>query len=460
MDSFFIEFVQVPNNSQNHLHKSDNSHCSYIKKLLSNSESINLEYLNSYFLLYIYLCIHNQQTNTNNSTFSMSTRLSCKVQVVYRECGHDLIETHEIPPNTEVPAAQTPKEQKRNSSSSSRSSRRSSWKSFLCSGVEQAESDSDNDADLDFQCKGPDLVRKVEGMCPACSTRRQDLLIAQEQARDAEIIRAHVAQEQDEERARQRRAYRPVEDRHTNFRCEKCIRENRNSADRSGNEGFCCEFGRSFWNKKCEAERFSNTTAGLKRMTIGTVEARRAARQAAASYGWKSHTDEFNTIEPEVVSQFLGITGSEPGSLPGLAVPRYEDAHIDIERWNSQIQTSRGTAPPPNKPLPLLPLMRKPRAEQVGPQPSTGRHAFRNEVPPLRTRDSDVSAMTSPLDLDDVSSVSSMSTRWSSNSQRLKTREGQHNLRRQMTDLEYELDSALESWQQRQPEQRGRRSKR
>ncbi|APA13582.1 predicted protein [Sclerotinia sclerotiorum 1980 UF-70] len=390
----------------------------------------------------------------------MSPRLSYKafeVQVVYRECDHVLRENQVIP--IEVPATEIPKEQKRNSSSSSRSSRRSSWKSLLCSGGEQAESESDSDADLDFQCAGPKLVNNVEGLCPKC-TDRQSLLISQQQARDTEIIRAYVAQEQDEERGRQRRAYRHVEDTHTNFRCEKCIRENRNSADRLGNGGFCCEFGRSVWNKKCEAERFSNTTAELKRMTIGTVEARRAARQAAASYGWKSHADEFNTIEREVVSQFLGITGSEPGSLPGPAVPRYEDAHIDIERWNSQIQTSRGTAPAPNKPLPLLPLKRKPRAEQVRPQPSTGRHEFRNEVPPLRTRDSDVSAMTSPLDLDDVSSVSSMSTLWTSNSQRPKTREGEHNVRRQMSDLEYQLDSALESWQQLQPEQRGRRSRR
>ncbi|KAF7859733.1 hypothetical protein EAF04_008812 [Stromatinia cepivora] len=389
----------------------------------------------------------------------MSSRTSkgIEVQVVYGECNHVLRKTQEIP--LQVPTDETSKVQKRNSTSSSRSSRRNSWKSFLCSGAEQVESESDNEADLDFQCAGLQLVDNIAGLCPDCTTR-QSRLISQQQARDAEIIRAQVAQEQDEERARQRRAYRHPEDRRTKFRCGKCIKENRNSANRSGNEGFCCEFGRSFWSAECEAERLSTPTAELKRMTMGTAEARHAARQAAASYGWKSHVDEFNRIEPEVISQFLGITGSEPASLPGPAVPRYEDAHIDIERWNAQIQTNHGTAPAPNNPLPLLPLTRKPRAEQLRPQPSTGRHEFGKEVPPLRTRDSDVSAMSSPINLDGVSPVSSISTLRSSNSQRPKTREGEHNLRRQMSDLERELDIALESWQQPQPQHRGNRSRR
>ncbi|KAJ8061672.1 hypothetical protein OCU04_009473 [Sclerotinia nivalis] len=317
-----------------------------------------------------------------------------EVQIVYEECGHFFPgEEQEIP--IVVRTDGTPKNQKRNSTSSSRSSRRNSWKSLLCSGVEQSESESDNDSGLDFQCiglqlPGFQLVSRTPGLCPDCTTR-QSLLIAQQQAPDPEVIRAQVAQEQDEERARRRRAY----------------------------------------------------------------QQQYAARQAAASYGWKSHR-----IEPEVISQLPRITGSEPASLPGPAVPRYEDAHIDIERWNAQIQTNRGTAPAPNKPLPLLPLTRKPRAEQVRPHPSTGRHGFCKGVPPLRTRDSDVSAMSGPQNLDDVLAVSSISTRWSSNSQRPKTREGEHNLRRQMSDLEQELDKALESWQQPQPEQRSRRSRR
>ncbi|KAF7876943.1 uncharacterized protein EAF02_008163 [Botrytis sinoallii] len=392
----------------------------------------------------------------------MSSRTSFKpveVQVVYGECGHVLRKTQVIP--IQVPTGgETSKNKKRSgstSSNTSKSSRRSSWKSFLCTGAEQAESDSDNEADLEFQCAGIELVDHIAGLCPDCTTR-QSRLIAQQQARGAEIIRAQIAQEQDDERERQRRSYRRMEDRRTKFRCGKCVKEDRHPIDRSANDGFCCEFGQSFWNAKIpDAEHFSVPTTELKRMTLGTAEARHAATKAANSYGWKSQPDRFNSIEPEVISQFIGIPGTQPASLPAPAVPRYEDANLDIDRWNSQVQTYRGTAPAPNRPLPPTPLSRKPRATPVRLQPSDGRQGA-SKVIPLRTKDSDVSVMTSPLKSGEVSPVSPTNSHWPSSLSRPssltrpKTQDEEYNLEREMSNLEREIDGALESWTQPQAE--------
>lgn len=394
----------------------------------------------------------------------MSSRTSFKpveVQVVYGECAHVLRKMQVIP--IQVPTGETSKKQKRNSTSSqssksSKSSRRNSWKSFLCSGAEQVESESDNEADLEFQCQGLQLVENIAGLCPDC-TARQERKSARQQARSAEIIRAQVAQEQDDELVRQRREYRRMEDRRTKFRCNKCIKEDRYPIDRSGTDGFCCEFGRSFWDENIKAERQSIPTAEMKRMTINTTEARHAASKAANSYGWKPHGDEFNSIEPEVVSQYISIPGNQPGTLPGPAVPRYQDAHIDIERWNAQVRTNHGsypgTAPPPNKPLPSLPP-RKTRAENLRIQSSTRRHEPRKEAL-LRTKDSEMSVMSTAFDIDSVSPVSPINSRWPSNAKRPSRREEQDDL---MASLENEVNDALESWQQPQPQERSRRSRR
>ncbi|KAF7945399.1 hypothetical protein EAE96_010173 [Botrytis aclada] len=389
----------------------------------------------------------------------MSSRTSYKpveVQVVYGECGHVLRKTQVIP--IQVPTGgETSKNKKRSSSSSSntsKSSRRSSWKSFLCTGAEQAESDSDNEADLEFECAGLELVDHIAGLCPDCTTR-QSRLLSQQQARGAEIIRTQIAREQEDERERQRRSYRRMEDRRTKFRCGKCIKEDRHPIDRSENDGFCCEFGQSFWN--ANAGQYSVPTADMKRMTVGTAEARHAASKAANSYGWKSQPDRLNRIEPEVISQFIGIPGSQLESLPAPAVPRYEDANLDIDRWNSQVRTYRGTAPAPNKPLPPTPLTRKPRATPVRAKPSHGRQEA-SKITPLRTKDSVVSVMTSPLKSGEVSPVSPTNSHWPSSLSRPtsvtrpKTRDGEYNLRRQMSHLEREIDGALESWAQPQAE--------
>ncbi|KAI9651036.1 hypothetical protein NHQ30_001073 [Ciborinia camelliae] len=388
----------------------------------------------------------------------MSSRTSFKpieVQVVYGECGHVLRKTQVIP--IEVPTSPTSTSQKRNSFSRS-SSRRSSWKSLLCGAAEQYEQESDNEADLDFKCQGLELVDNIPGLCPSC-TARQERLIAEQQERDAEIIRLQVAQEQDEERARQRRAYRHMEDRRIKFRCEKCIKEDRNPVDRSGNEGFCCEFGRSFWYAKYpgapaipkRGASLEAPAAELKRMTIGTAEARQAATQAANSYGWQSRPDEWNRIEPNLVSQFVSTPGNHAGSLPGPAVPRYEDAHIDIERWNSQVRTNHGTypkaaVPPPDKPLPLIPATKalRPQPLKIS-QQSTGRRESRREAHESK-RDSDVSALSNPRDMSGASPVSPTNSHWPSTPQRPKTREEEREMRRQMSQLEHEIDDALEDW--------------
>ncbi|ESZ93738.1 hypothetical protein SBOR_5875 [Sclerotinia borealis F-4128] len=411
----------------------------------------------------------------------MSSRTSFKpveVQVIYGGCEHVLRKTQVIP--IQVPTSQTPKSQKRNSASSnsSKSSRRNSWKSFLCNGAEQAEQESDHEADLEFQCQGLHLVDNIPGLCPDCKSR-QDRMIAEQQARDAEFIRKQVAQEQDEERARQRRAYRHIEDRRTKFRCDKCIREDCNPVDRSANEGFCCEFGRSFWNAKQEAERISVParqhrtphtsaptssqvpTAAFKRMTVGTTQARQAATQAAKSYGWHSQPDELNRIQPELVSQFVSMPGNLPASLPGHPIPRYEDANIDVNRWNEQVRTNHGTypkaaAPAPDRPLPPLPSSRKQRPEPLRLQQSTGRGEFRKEAPPSK-RDSQVSAMSSARDMGNASPVSPTNSRWPSNPPRPRKREGEHALKTQISNLELEIDEALESWQQ--PQERTRRNR-
>ncbi|KAM0181848.1 hypothetical protein ACHAPC_003999 [Botrytis cinerea] len=397
----------------------------------------------------------------------MASRTSFKpveVQVVYGECGHVLRKTQVIPIQVPV-SGETSKKKKRSSSTSSnasKSSRRSSWKSFLCTGAEQVESDSDNEAGLEFQCAGLELVDHVAGLCPDC-TARQARLIAHQQARDSEIIRAQIAQEQDNERERQRRTYRRMEDRRTKFRCDKCSREDRHSIDRSGNDGFCCEFGQSFWNAKIpDAEHFSVPTEELKRMTVGTSTARHAATKAANSYGWQPQPDQFNRIEPEVIRQFIGIPGSQAASLPPPPAPRYEDANLDIARWNAQVRTHRGTVPAPNKPLPQIPSTRKPRATPARLRPSTGPQGS-CRVSPLRTKDSDVSIMTSPAESGEVSPVSLTNSHWPSDLSRPKTQDGEYNLRRQMSTLEHEIDGALESWTQPQaapqpqPEERRRR---
>ncbi|KAF7914313.1 uncharacterized protein EAF01_000719 [Botrytis porri] len=401
----------------------------------------------------------------------MSTRTSFKpveVQVVYGGCGHVLRKTQVIPIQVST-GGETSKTKKRTSSTSSntsKSSRRSSWKSFLCAGAEQAESDSDNETDLVFQCAGLELVDNIDGLCPDCTTRQSRLLV-QQQARGAEIIRAQIAQEQDDERERQRRGYRRMEDRRTKFRCGKCIKEDRHPIDRSANDGFCCEFGQSFWNAKIpDAEHFSVPTAEMKRMTVGKSEARHAATKAANSYGWKSQPDRFNRIEPEVISQFIGIPGSQPASLPAPVVPRYEDANLDIDRWNSQVRTYRGTVPAPNKPLPPTPLTRKPRATPVRKNPTAGRKEA-DEIIPLKTKDSDVSVMTSLTKSGEVSPVSPTNSHWPSSLSRPssvtrpKTQDGEYNLRRQMSNLEHEIDGALESWTQEEteplPQERRRR---
>ncbi|RAL66480.1 hypothetical protein DID88_006170 [Monilinia fructigena] len=367
-----------------------------------------------------------------------------------------------------------------NSSQSSRSSRRNSWKSFFCSGAEQVEHESDNKADIDdleFWCKGLQLVDNIPGLCPSCNVQ-QSRLIAQQQERDADIIRAKVAQEQDEERTRQRRSFRRMEERRTKFRCCKCIQEGREVIDRSANEGFCCEFGRSFWDASSESLLFQDQqhgssrksnpasfevpTAGLKRMTIGTATARQAATQAASSYGWKSQPDEWNRIQPELVSQFVSIPGNDPISLPGPAIPRYEDAHIDIERWNNQVRTNHGTyprahAPAPTKPLPPLPLgalTRKPRGAPLRLQQSTRQRESYKEASAPR-RDSEVSEMSNPRDMGDASPVSPTNSRWPSITERPKVREGEHDLKRQISNLGQTIDDALEFWQQ--PNDRRRR---
>ncbi|KAG4030084.1 hypothetical protein MFRU_013g01080 [Monilinia fructicola] len=405
----------------------------------------------------------------------MSSRTSFKpvdIQVIYGGCEHVLTKTQVIP--LQVSADETLKSEKRNSTSSqsSRSSRRNSWKSFFCSGAEQVEKESDNEADiddLDFWCKGLQLVDNIPGLCPDCNVR-QARLIAQQQERDAEIIRIQFAQEQDEERTRQRQSSRLMEERRTKFRCSKCIQEGREVIDRSANEGFCCEFGRSFWDASTESLPFLNQqhgsfrnsnpasfevpTAELKRMTIGTAAARQAATQAASSYGWQSQSDEWNRIQPELVAQFVSTPGNDPTYLPGPAIPRYEDAHIDIERWNSQIRTNHGTyprshAPEPTKPLPPLPLgalTRKPRAAPKS-QQSTRQRESRKEAPAPR-RDSEVSEMSTSRDMGNASPVSPTNSRWPSMSEGPKTRKGEHDLQRQISNLGHEIDDALECWQQ------------
>ncbi|KAB8292217.1 hypothetical protein EYC80_007959 [Monilinia laxa] len=406
----------------------------------------------------------------------MPSRTSFKpvdIQVIYGGCEHVLTKTQVIP--LQVPVDETPKSEKRisNSSQLSRSSRRNSWKSFFCSGAEQVEHESDNEADiddLDFWCKGLQLVDNVPGLCPNCNVR-QSRLVTQQQERDAEIIRAQVAQEKDEERTRQRQSFRRMEERRTKFRCSKCIQEGRKIIDRSANEGFCCEFGRSFWDassesllfpdqqhgssRKSNPASFEVPTAGLKRMTIGTATARQAATQAASSYGWQSKPDEWNRIQPELVSQFVSIPGNDPASLPGPAIPRYEDANIDIERWNNQVQTNHGTYPrarasAPTKPLPPLPLgalTRQSRAAPLRLQQSTRQHESRKEAPAAR-RDSEVSEMSTPRDMGDASPVSPTNSRWPSITERPKAREGEHGLERQISKLGHEIDDALECWQQ------------
>lgn len=356
--------------------------------------------------------------------FSMSARITYKpveVQVVYEECKHVLKKTKVTPIQVPITSdeASTSKSQKRNStssqssskSSSSKSSRRNSWKSFLCTGAGQVELDSDSEAEneLEFACQGIELIERTPGLCPDCKVK-QERLIAKQLARDQEFIRVQVAKES---------LPLPVQQH------EKP--------------------------RKSVTSNLPVPVTGLKRMTIGTAEARQAATQAANKYGWKSKPDERNRMEPELVSQFVSMSGTQATSLPGSAVPRYENANIDIERWNNQIRTNHGTyprndSPAPSKPLPSLPLARRPRAP---PLRLHERCEYRKEVPgPRRDSEvSEVSAMSNPIDVGNASPVSPITSRWPSIAERPKTREGEHRLRRQISNLAHEIDYALDSWQ-------------
>ncbi|QSZ32661.1 hypothetical protein DSL72_002240 [Monilinia vaccinii-corymbosi] len=396
----------------------------------------------------------------------MSSRISftpVEIQVVYGECEHVFVKTQVIP--IQVFGSETTEKRK---STSSRSSRRSSWRSFLCSAAEQVEL-SDNEADkgdLDFSCKGIPLVDNIPGLCQGCQDR-QARLNAQQQEREREIIRCQIAQEQDEERRRQRLAYRHMEDRRTKFRCNKCIMEGHDPVDRSANEGFCCEFGRSFWHASPECslppapQRGSSRKGtsfsvqvppgGLKHMTIGTAAARQAATQAANSYGWEqSQPEECNRIPPELVSQFISVPGNHLSSLPRPPVPSYLDGGIDINRWDNQVRTNHGTYPAPNKPLPLPPQKMAIKTRAL-PRHAPVRYESWKEAPASR-RDSEVSkvsSMTSPRDsMGDASPVSPISSRWPSNAHRPKTRERAAKVEREMSRLEVEVDNELECWQQ------------
>ncbi|PMD26658.1 hypothetical protein NA56DRAFT_743992 [Hyaloscypha hepaticicola] len=99
-----------------------------------------------------------------------------------------------------------------------------------------------------------------------------------------------------------------------------------------------------------------------KKRDLDLLSAKLDASRAARDYG-HSDGDQDSHISPELVRDFISMSGTDTRSLPPPPPepqPYYEDAGIDSERWKTQRRTQRGSYPapsqPPTDPLPVKPL--------------------------------------------------------------------------------------------------------
>jgi len=219
------------------------------------------------------------------------------------------------------------------------------------------------------------VKQNVIGDCPACEAKRAAMAYKQESQRYNTARREHNHHQSS------RRVNTRLSERQRAFRCSACRAEDRRSQDRSANGGLCCARGQEEWDrlgygKPTPTESYTNTSRPvpvssdrqpLIRKMTSTEAARRDASEAAKSYGWKRNPDEFNVIQPEVIADFLNVSGGTIDSLPQLPTPLYMEPGIDWDTWSSFPQTPHGRIPP----APMRHLPTPPRASQQPFRPSS-----------------------------------------------------------------------------------------